>query len=353
PAYIDSILSVPNVSWLNQSKWMNQVCIKITDAAALTKINSFPFVKVSSPIAVRMAVPAWAPTTDKLEDIDGEERAGGIESPSGVQANYYNYGNNLPQVHIHQGEYLHNLGFHGENMTIAILDAGFYGYLTNPMFDSVRLNSQILGTYDYVNLKTSVNEENYHGMSCFSTIAANRPGIMTGTSPKAKFWLLKTEDVTSEYPVEEQNWAAAAEFADSAGADLISTSLGYDIFLDHSFDHLYVDRNGHTALSTRAANLAVSKGILVTASAGNDGTSANENKYILCPADGDSVLTIGATDVNGTIASFSCWGPNSSGRVKPDVVSVGYNSIVSNTVGNPVALSGTSFSNPNLAGLVT
>ena len=137
---------------------------------------------------------------------------------------YYSYGNMYAQVNIHEGEFLHNKGFRGEGMTIAILDAGFYHYNTNPAFDSVRLNNQVLGTWDFVANKSSVTEEHTHGMVCFSTIAANRPGLLVGTAPKAKFYLFRTEDVATEYPVEEQNWVAAAERADSLGVDLITSS---------------------------------------------------------------------------------------------------------------------------------
>ncbi|HEY4151513.1 MAG TPA: S8 family serine peptidase [Chitinophagaceae bacterium] len=353
PAYIDSILALPNVSFLNLSKWLNQLCIRITDTTGvLSKINSFSFVKKSNPIAVRR-VTANPPVFNKLEGTPVPLRADSVNSPAGP-TNYYSYGSNFPQVHIHNGEFLHNMGFHGEGMTIALLDAGFFNYLGDIALDSIIQNNQVLGTYDYVNLKTSVNEENAHGFWCLSTIATNRPGIMVGTCPKAKFWLLKTEDVYSEYPVEEQNWAAAAEYVDSAGADLISTSLGYSDFDDPSFNQYYPQRDGHTALATVAANMAVAKGMIVTASAGNSGDETTDEKYVQVPADGDSVLAVGASDVNGNIGSFSSVGPNYSGAVKPDAVSVGWNAVVASSVtGDPAILSGTSFSNPNLAGLVT
>jgi serine protease AprX len=358
PAYLDSILQVPNVQFLNLSKWFNQVLIKISDSNALQKINSFPFVRKTSPVAT--IVNRMKNDTLKTKFInvlsyqenEGLHLSKTVKNGCGPDTNYYDYGNSYLQIHIHNGEYLHNLGFHGENMTIAVLDAGFFDYLSNPVFDSIRQYNQVLGTYDYVNLKQSVNEEDVHGAYCFSIIAANVPGQMIGSSPKSKFWLFKTEDVNSEYPVEEQNWVAAAEFADSAGVDIISTSLGYAYFDDSSFDLNYAQRNGHTALISNAANLAVAKGLIVTASAGNSGTATDESKYVICPADGDSVLAIGATDVNGVIASFSSWGPNSSGAVKPNVVSVGEGTVIAAPSGNIGSGNGTSFSNPNLAGLV-
>ena len=353
PAYIDSVLAVPNVSILNVSKWMNQVCIQTTDPAALAKINSFPFVKAMPPVAVRIATGPVSPqpTRRKLEDIQPSQLR--VDSSAGVLGNYYNYGVNFPQIHIHQGEYLHNLGFHGENMTMAIIDAGFYSYKTNPLFDSLRFYNQILGAYNYVDPAADVNNQSAHGFQCLSIIGSNRPGILTGTSPKAKFWLFKTEDDASEYPVEEQNWVAAAEFSDSAGVDIISTSLGYGAFDDASFNLVYSLRDGHTSLITRAANLAFAKGMIVSASAGNEGNDASDFKYVSCPADGDNVFAVGATDVNGAIASFSSWGPNYSGGMKPNVVSVGLNTVTGNIFGDPITSSGTSFSNPNLAGLVT
>ena len=357
-AYIDSIKAVPNVTVLNVSKWLNQVCIKTTDAAnALAKINTFSFVKSSSPVAVRLAQPLpvqtykmdefnQQPVPLRVSDVTGSFGFTGIQD-------VYNYGSNAGQIHIHEGEYLHNLGFHGEGMTIAMLDGGFFNYLNNPAFDSIRLQGQILGTWDYVANEQSVNEDNSHGAMCLSTIACNEPGKMVGTAPKAKFWLLRTEDVNSEYPVEEENWVAAAEFADSVGVDMITSSLGYSDFDDHSFDHSYAQRDGKTSIISIGATMAVRKGILVTNSAGNSGGSTTDAKFVICPADADSVLTIGATDVNRNIGYFSSWGPNGAGKLKPNVVSVGWNTVLANVnTGAPFTGSGTSFSNPNLCGLV-
>jgi serine protease AprX len=356
-AYIDSIRAVPNVSILNTSKWLNQVCIKTSDPAALTKINSFSFVKNSGPVAVRMIqpLPAASSKTDEYNQQPSPLRVNDIASPFGITGlqNIYNYGSNEGQVHIHEGEYLHNLGFHGEGITIAMLDAGFYNYKNNPAFDSLRLLNQVLGTWDYVANEQSVNEDNAHGAYCLSIIGANEPGKIIGTAPKAKFWLLRTEDAGSEYPVEEENWVAAAEFADSAGVDLITSSLGYSDFDDHSFDHSYAQRDGKTSMISIGATLAVKKGILVTNSAGNSGGSATDAKFVICPADADSVLTIGSTNVNGVISYFSSWGPNGAGKLKPNVVSVGGPAVAADVnTGNPITGNGTSFSNPNLCGLI-
>lgn len=171
-------------------------------------------------------------------------------------------------------------------------------------------------------------------------------------APHASFWLLRTEDAATEYPVEEQNWVVAAEFADSAGADMITSSLGYVDFDDPSYNHSYAQRNGNTSIITIGADLAAKKGMIVMNSAGNNGTLANDNKYVSCPADGDSVVAVGATDMAGNIATFSSWGPNSAGKIKPNIVSVGQGTTLANTSGNAASGNGTSFSNPNMAGLI-
>jgi serine protease AprX len=348
-AYLDSILKVPNVTVLNVSKWQNQVLIRTTDVNALNKIRSFPFVKNTDSLAVRIqqgdhiiAGNKFTETVLPLQSSINKVNA----------ATVLNYGNNFNQVHIHRGEFLHNHGLTGKGITMAVLDAGFFGYTTNAALDSVRLQNRILGTWDYVKNEASVTEDDTHGLYCFSIIAANKPGQIVGTAPKASFWLLRTEDAGSEYPVEEQNWAAAAEFADSAGVDMISSSLGYSLFDNPVFNHTYAQRDGNTSIVTRAADYAARKGMIVMNSAGNDGARADDYKYAACPADGDSVVAVGATTTAGVIASFSSWGPNGAGKVKPNIVSVGQGTVFANTAGNPASGSGTSFSNPNIAGLI-
>ena len=352
--YLDSIASVPNVTIRNQSKWLNQILIITSDTNAIVKINSFPFVKATRAVApvARPGEEIISKMKDDTYELNREilSRANDASRTHGVQD--IQYGNSFNQIHIHEGEYLHNLGFTGKGITIAMLDAGYFAYKTNPAFDSMRLQGRVLGEWDYVMNEASVNEDNFHGAYCLSIIAANRPGFIVGSAPHASFWLLRTEDVFSEYPVEEQNWAAAAEFADSAGTDMISTSLGYNIFTDPIYNHTYPERNGNTSIVTRAADFAAHKGIIVTASAGNDGNSTDDYKFVSCPADADSVLTVGAVNGTGQLYNITCWGPNSAGKVKPNVMSVGQGTILANTAGNPVGGNGTSYANPNMAGLV-
>ena len=350
PAYIDSIRLSGNVIILNVSKWLNQVCIQTTDSLALNKINKFSFVIAASPVAARVANEIHL-INKKIDTSNLRILSTNANKPQSPP-NYYNYGQSLAQIHLNNTEFLHNHGFRGEGMQISIMDGGFYHYQSLPTFDSVRNNNQILGTYDFVNSKISVNEGNAHGMNCFSTIAANMPGSFVGTAPKTSFYLFVTEDVNSEYPIEEQNWAAAAERADSLGVDVFSVSLGYTTFDNSSLDHSYADMNGKTTIIARAAAYAAKKGIIVTVAAGNEGN--NSWHYISTPADADSILTVGAVNTSGQVANFSSYGPSSDGRVKPDVAAVGLNAIIANpNTGSPANGSGTSFACPIMAGVTT
>ncbi len=346
PRYLDSVRLSGNVSILNQSKWLNQVCIETTDSAALDRINKLPFVITTQ--AVKRVSNHLEILKNKF--ITKTKEVTSPASPAGIK-DFYMYGNSYGQIHIHEGEYLHNKGFRGEGMLIAVIDAGFYHYQTLPAFDSVRLNNQIVETYDFVANKENVNEEYYHGMQCFSIIASNLPGKLVGSSPKAKFLLYRSEDVSSESPVEEQNWAAAAERADSAGVDVTTTSLGYNTFDNPVFNHSYADMNGHTTIIARAATLAAKKGMIVLVAAGNEGD--NSWHFITTPGDADSILTVGAVDVSGVVGSFSSYGPSSDGRVEPTVASVGIATSVSSVNGSITTNNGTSMATPNLAGLVT
>jgi hypothetical protein len=206
--------------------------------------------------------------------------------------------------------------------------------------------------WDFVAGNASVNEDHPHGTNCLSTIAANMPGTFVGTAPKTSFYLYRTEDAATEYPVEEQNWAAAAERADSLGVDICSVSLGYFTFDNAQFNYTYANMNGNTSMIAQAADIAAKKGMLVVVANGNEGTSSWH--YLITPADGDSVLAVGAVSTNGVVGSFSSYGPSSDGQVKPGVAAVGVGAIVASTSnGQPVSGNGTSFACPNMAGLAT
>ncbi len=349
--YLDSIRLSGAVTILNSSKWLNQVAIQTSDAAALVKINNFPFVKTATGVAAFGAdaiprsakfLPQQSPAPDNIIANANTTNL----SPA------YSYGKSNGQVKIHKGDFLHNLGFRGQGMQIAMLDAGFYHYLTLPTFDSIHANNQVLGTWDFLNNNTSVDEDNWHGMWCLSTIAANIPDTFIGTAPKASFYLYRTEDANTEYPIEEHFYAAGLEKADSLGVEISSTSLGYYDFQDSYPDYSYAQMDGNTTVSARAADLAARKGMLMIVAAGNEGNKPFH--YLITPSDADSVLSVGAVDTLGNVGVFSSYGPSSDGQIKPGVAAVGWNAAVANTsTGLPQFLSGTSFACPNMAGLAT
>lgn len=259
------------------------------------------------------------------------------------------YGLATGQIEMLRGHLLHDTGFTGRGMIIAVLDGGFSGADTISILDSLRLQNRILGTYSFVYDDTNVYRAGTHGTSVLSTMAALDPGRMVGTAPHASYYLLNSEDGRSETPVEMDNWLAAAEYADSVGADVINSSLGYSRFDDTADSYTYADMNGDSTLVTRAADMAARKGIAVVISAGNEGTSSWQ--YITAPADGDSVLTVGAVSSDRQYVNFSSVGPTYDGRVKPDVAAQGALTAVSNSAGQVVGGFGTSFSAPIVSGL--
>ena len=243
---------------------------------------------------------------------------------------------------------LHDAGYTGQGMLIAVFDAGFYGVDTLNAFQDLWANNQIVDQHDFVDGGDIQYNKSLHGMQVLSTMGGNLPGELVGTAPDASYALFRTEDGGSEFLIEEYNWVAGAEYADSIGADVFNTSLGYTTFNDPSQNHTYADMNGDIAPITIGADIAASKGVLVVNSAGNSGGSIWH--YIGAPADGDSVLAIGAVNPARGIAGFSSRGPSFDGRVKPNVCAQGELTSIY-TAGNVVVQSnGTSFSGPVLAG---
>jgi hypothetical protein len=355
PSYVTQIRNVSNVTVLNVSKWLNSVSILTSDPNAITTINAFPFVQSVSGIAARTNENGRS-LRDKFDPDNYLEQQ--IINPlpiaernAQVEADYYNYGTgSYNEIHLHNAEFLHNIGLRGGGMRVAVLDAGFTGYSNLKSFDSMNLNSQLLGTWDFVSGNTDVNDHP-HGMQCLSIIVANIPGQFIGKAPKAKFYLYRTEDAPTEYPIEEFNWSCGAEKADSNGTDVISTSLGYTTFDNASFNHTYTDMNGNITMCAIAADLAAKKGMLVFAANGNDGAGAWH--FLSTPADGDSVVAVGAVNTAGVVGGFSSYGPSSDGQVKPDVASVGVNAVIQNSNNTVGTGNGTSFACPNMAGMGT
>ncbi len=348
PNYVAGVVNI-GVTLINKSKWFNAITIYTSDSSKLDSIISLPFVMQLDTVGKHKNWLVNDPHKIQPLESKWEMESMSFKSMSLSAAAYIDYGNAYDQIAMLKGDILHSQGFRGEGMTIAILDAGFKNANTNQAFDSTMAGNQILKTWDFVSGNDSVYDNGPHGLWVFSIIAANIPGYMVGTAPKANYLLLRTEDTGSEYSIEEDNWVAGAEFADSAGADILTTSLGYTVFNDPTQDHTYLDMDGNTTRISIGSDIAASKGMLVVTAAGNKGSSSWN--YIVAPADADSVLSIGAVDVNQNYASFSSVGPTSDGRLKPNVVSMGSGTITITDGGGLQSGGGTSFAAPLISGM--
>jgi serine protease AprX len=346
-SYIDGVLSA-GPCWLHhKSKWFNSITIFLVDSLVINSIMELPFV------AEVRSVVQWhdmetLQAERSIHSIAKEEEMlewnGELTDTSGI------YGTSFDQIGMMNGHVLHELGFTGKGVDVAILDAGWSWADKLPAFEKIRNESRIVMTRDYVfELNDPVYSASNHGMYVLSTMAGIIPDSLYGTAPDANFYLFRTEDPGSEYLVEEDNWVAAAEFCDSLGIDLINSSLGYSLFDDSTMNHTYADMNGRTTRISIGADMAARKGILVVNSAGNSGASAWH--YITAPSDGDNVLCVGAVGANRLHAPFSSFGPSSDGDVKPNVCAMGLWSVVASPDSTILIGNGTSFSSPILAGL--
>ncbi|MDY0075880.1 MAG: S8 family serine peptidase [Bacteroidales bacterium] len=347
PDYIAGVADA-GASLLFVSKWLNGLSIKTTSSAVLDAITALPYVAETR----KMVDHTLAPKPKSFFEAEKWNESSLSPVTTQKSASFFNYGNGFTQINQINGIPLHEAGFRGENMVIAVLDGGFDKVDVHPAFDSLWLNGRILGTKDFATPGNSVFNESSHGTSVLSTMGAYSPGQLIGTAPNASYWLLRPEYVYSENVLEEYNWVSAAEFADSVGADVINSSLGYIDFDMPQWDHVYADMDGETNIATIGADIAASKGILVVNSAGNEGTSSSF-PYMGSPADGKKVFSIGAVDGNGNRASFSSIGPTYDGRIKPEVMAMGQSTALASGSSSYTTGSGTSFSSPVLAGMAT
>ncbi len=343
PAYITAV-GKTGVKILSCSRWFNIITVLTDDETKLDVIKALPFVKGIKKINGSKTADPFS-KYKQVQSFTVTSRATDVYVVDSL-----NYGPSYKQANQIGVTCLHKLGFLGQEVTIAVLDAGFFQVDVLHVFDSLRVNKRLLGTRDFVTGDTMVFEDYAHGMNVLSCMAGNLPGKIIGTAPKASYWLLRTEDAATETLQEELNWSIAAEFADSVGADIINSSLGYSVFDNPADNHTYADMDGNTTIVTKAADIAASRGIFVTCSAGNSGGAPWYK--ITAPADADSVLTVGAIDSLGMIATFSSRGLTADGRIKPNVVARGVRAVVAHTDGDITMYNGTSFSSPITAGAV-
>lgn len=328
----------------HKSKWLNAVSCYVTKGM-LNELQTKNFVKKLDEVKIyRREIIDY--------DLDDNHKSSNNElQPTNINANNYDYGQSFAQSDMMNVPAVHDLGYTGQGVLICVMDAGF-DRLTHESFSTMN----IVATKDFVNGDEDVEDgddmgEGSHGTSTLSQIGGFKEGEIIGTAFGSDFILAKTENTESETTAEEDNWVAAAEWADSIGADLFSTSLGY-IGFDGGGGYTYNDMDGSTSIITIAADLAVGKGIVVFNSAGNEGFNSTHNT-LGAPADGDSVIAIGAVDASRNRASFSSVGLTADGRIKPDLMAMGSGTWAASRTNNTSyrSFSGTSASCPIAAGV--
>ncbi|RUA30429.1 MAG: hypothetical protein DSY76_02520 [Bacteroidetes bacterium] len=337
-SYIDS-LAYYGAKAQFASKWLNAVLIQMDDSLKMEALKNLSFIDSTQYLApVKNNKKRKKKSKARLADVEMEFQ---YETP-------IDYGESEAQLRMIGIPELHKK-YLGKGIQIAVLDNGFRGMNKMSVFNGLFDSGQILGVKDFANPGGDVFSAGNHGTYVMTTMAAFEPGVLVGTAPAANYWLIHTEDNNFEYPVEEFNWAAGAEFADSVGADIITSSLIYSLFDDTLLNHTHQQLDGKTAIISRAAQMATQKGILVYNSAGNDALKSWHT--IAFPADAKDVMTVGAVDIYGKHAAFSSVGLSDSLPIKPNVVAVGQGvKSMSPNTGKIVSINGTSFSNPTIAG---
>ena len=331
--YVNELLGC-GARLVTSSRWNNTVVLEVTDTLLMDQVSQMPFVTGVKKVWTQPdSIPAR--NAERKKEVKND-----IKKTDGY------YGRALRQIAIHGGDSLHAAGFAGKGMHIAVIDAGFYNADEIKFFKKMDL----LGTRDFVNPASDIYAENGHGMMVLSCMAANAKDAFVGTAPEASFWLLRSEDADTEQPVEEDYWAAAIEFADSVGVDVVNTSLGYHAFDEGYGGYRYRDLDGHTSMMSHSASMAADKGVIVVCSAGNSGRKAW--KKMTPPGDSENVLTVGAINYDLENADFSSIGHTSDGRIKPDVMAIGVSSVVSSGSGKVSQGNGTSFASPIMCGVV-
>ncbi len=326
------------------SRWHNTVLVRSCDSLLLERLAKLPTVSKSR--CVFIAPDSIDNPTEVMPMIrQGFNKWDSVKNdPLGMAR---------PQIEMLHGDSLHEAGLRGQGMMIAILDGGFQNYDRIPALSKVR----IAGMRDFVppcgksnaSRQTALYQID-HGTKVFSALAAQAPEVIMGTAPEATYWLLRCEDPLTEQPVEEDYWTMAAEMADSAGADVINSSLGYYKYDNALCTYRLQDLDGKTAFISQSASMLARKGMVLCNSAGNSGMG--QWKKIGVPADAPDILTVGAINKERHIATFSSVGPSQDGRVKPDVVAQGAPTALLSGRGTLLHDMGTSFSTPIISGLV-
>lgn len=334
PAYEKQVTEA-GIEIVGKSKWNNTLLIRIHKDKELRKLEGLEFITKRKKVF-------------QAPDSVSQRMRSNVRNGLNVwsQGDEF-YGAADAQLKSLNGKKLHENGYRGKGMMIAVFDGGFMNADKIPALHKIKL----AGVKDFVVPESkSVFGEMEHGTMVLSTMAANAPDFYVGVAPEAQYLLIRCEDERTESLAEEDYWASAAEYADSCGVDVINSSLGYHGFDDSSMDHHYYEQDGNTALISRTASMCADKGIVCVNSAGNDGMGSW--KKINFPADAKDILTVGSINEHGMNAAFSAVGPTVDGRIKPDVMAFGSPTCVITGRGSIINDNGTSFSSPLVAGMV-
>lgn len=338
PFYIDSV-EVYGVDAWHQTKWLNAVLVYVDDSADLSGLQ-----KSSVVDSIRFMAPYQAP----LNVNQGRNTISEVTSSDYDYSEMSSYSATRERIRMIGLDPLMEMGFTGKGIQIAVLDDGYRNVNTIAAFEHLFANNQILGTRNFTNDGTTVYQSGSHGTHVLSTMAGYVKDEFVGSALEANYYLFQTEDGRSEYPVEEMYWLTAAEYADSIGTDIISSSLVYFSFDDPVLNYTKEQLDGETALVSRAARNAADKGIVLFNSAGNEGDKSWQK--ICFPADAKEILTVGSVNIEGLYSAFSSVGNTSDGRIKPNLMAMGENTALIGSSGEIFYGNGTSFSNPLLAG---
>lgn len=341
-AYIDSIQRF-DVVIKAKSKWLNAAHVQGTQQniqalANVSFVDHVEFANRSLNTAAKVLPVSETDTLSKFELVNHRSTEN------------FTYGQAAMQVQMIKADYLHQNNFTGQNMHIAVIDAGFPSVNTTSAFSRIRNNNQILTTYNYVTANPNVYVGNSHGTSVLSTMAGYITNQFVGTAPDAKFHLFVTEADNYEGPLEESWWVEALEKADSLGVDVVNSSLGYRTFDNSNYNYTTANMDGQTSFIARGANVALSRGMIVVNSNGNYRSSAW--RIMGTPADNQNIFSVGAVDENRAIGWFSSPGPTADMRIKPDVAAMGTSVKVININSGIVTTNGTSFASPIIAGAI-
>lgn len=354
PVYVQS-LQQTGLTVMHRCKWLNGVVAYSTDSLPSTWADNLPFVASYTLCDIGSLTP---PMEDEKGTGDYHSAQSSSPSEDIILTQTFDeedtlsayYGGGYLQIAQLNGIGLHCSGYQGQGILIGLCDAGYDGADTLAVFEAMRNEGRLLAFRDFVWPTANVYNSHAHGTHVLSTLASYVPGFYVGTAPQASYVLCRTENPLSETLLEEYNWVVAAEYLDSIGVDIISSSLGYFQFDDSTQNHSLDDLDGQTTTISRGAALAVSRGVLVVISAGNDGQAIIQ--HLSVPADVPQVLTVGAVDTRGERAEFSSYGPTATLCIKPDVMALGKQVITVGEEGSFRLANGTSLSCPIMAGMM-